>query len=86
MSESTVVSTIIDDRDPSILYLPDTSDWTVHTQVGAQYQLHGDSDTFRLAIVLHSWLNFYSTYLSDHQGASIQFTFFGDVSTPRCSL
>ena len=48
MSESTVVSTIIDDRDPSILYLPDASDWTVETQVDAQYQLHGDSDTFRL--------------------------------------
>jgi hypothetical protein len=56
MSESTVVSTIVDDRDPSILYLPDASDWTVHTQVGAQFQLHGNTDTFRSDIVLQTWL------------------------------
>lgn len=59
MSESTVVSTIIDDRDASILYLPDPSDWTVHTQVGAQYQLNGNTDTFRLDIMLQSSLKFH---------------------------
>jgi len=48
MSESQVVSTTIDDRDPNILYLPDPSDWTVRTLVGAQ--LHGDTDTSRLVI------------------------------------
>jgi hypothetical protein len=49
MSESQVVSTIIDDRDPSILYA-DASDWQVRTQVGAQSQLHGNTETFRLDI------------------------------------
>lgn len=59
MSESQVVSTIIDDRDPGILYLPDPSDWTVHTEVGAQYQLHGNTDTFRLDIMLQGSLKLY---------------------------
>lgn len=47
MSESQVVSTIIDDRDPDIQYLPDTTDWTVHTNQAAQWQLYGNTDTFR---------------------------------------
>lgn len=47
MSESQVVSTIIDDRDPDILYLPDATVWTVHTNQAAQWQLYGNTDTFR---------------------------------------
>ena len=44
MSESQIVSTIIDDRDPTILYQPDASDWTVRAD---QTQLWGNSDTSR---------------------------------------
>jgi hypothetical protein len=44
---SKVVTTIIDDRDADILYLPDATDWTVHTNQLPQLQLYGNTDTFR---------------------------------------
>ena len=46
MSSSNLVSEIIDDRDPTIRYLPDTTEWTVCTHAEPAWQLYNNSDTF----------------------------------------
>ena len=45
MSSLKLVSTIIDDRDPAIQYLPNASAWT-GTHAEAAWRLYNNSDTF----------------------------------------
>jgi len=45
-SSPNLVSTIIDDRDPSVQYLPKSAEWTVCTHAEPAWRLYNNSDTF----------------------------------------
>jgi hypothetical protein len=46
MSSPNTVSVIIDDRDPSVQYLPKTAEWIVCTDAEQTWHLYNNSDTF----------------------------------------
>ena len=45
MSSSNLVSVIIEDRDPTIQYLPNTTEWIVCTHAELAWRLYNSSDT-----------------------------------------
>jgi hypothetical protein len=46
MSSVDLVSTIVDDRDPAIHYLPNAEAWSICTHAEESWRLYNNSDTF----------------------------------------